>query len=597
MIRTILKTTMIFLVTGLGLSQVTFEISPRQLPLNRNLQFTIAIEGSNLGKPSLTNGLRSDHFKLISQQPNTSFSTSVINGQMTVRKEYTYYLKPVKQGTFPFPSQSIDVGGKIYKSPTVEIIVKPEENLVQSRRRSSPLDNFFKSPFDTRSRNTREPEIFAELYIPKKRYYMGEAIPLEVRLNTYGVEIHPQRSRMEWPDMADFWIEETPPANERGKRIQKNDKVYQQNIVGTRVLYANKAGKLTIKPVVFELLVSTGGFMADWQNVSRKTEPLTLHILPLPKENRPGQFQGAVGQFSLKSEFDRESLSIGETISMKLILSGKGNFSAIQKLAVEELGKDFDVFDGGAPQTVDKEGLVVQKTWVYALVPKNEGNFLIPEINFPYFDLGSKQYRTIASESCEVEVSPGSRLPDQGTNQATSNGLTIERADESLRFIKFEQDGWVHHSIKYYQPKVLYVIASFCLFGNLFFLAASRIRESWMGKQEGLRPKMAFKEFRNKIKKLKKKMSEPNDLFHAELSSAVMTYFGSKLQRSGQGLALDEIERALEKRGADEQLYQDLVICIESCDFARFTRGSTSSKEKVIALATEVIEQAEEVMR
>ncbi|PIE89746.1 MAG: hypothetical protein CR997_09320 [Acidobacteria bacterium] len=588
----------LFMWAAGSLAQVTFDIAPRNLPINRNLQFSIAIEGASNRTPSFPDGLKANDFQLISRSPNTSFSTSIVNGKMSSQKSYTYYLKPKREGTFVFPAQKVNVDGKIYQSPAVKVTVSAAETKVQtnSRGRRSLFDDFFsRSPFEPRQRATREAEVFAELVVPKNKFYKGEAIPVQVFLYTRGVEIYPQRSAMEWPEMADFWIEEVQAQEQQGRIVEKNGKRYQKNFVGSRLLYATKTGNVTIEPVEFNLAVSTGGFMADLQNVKRLTKARTLHIVPLPDKNKPADFSGAVGQFQLKAEIDKAKIAIGETLSYKLILSGKGNFSAIQQLRTEQLKDHFEVFDGGAPQSEEQNGLVVKKTWVYALVPRNEGTYTLPPVAFSFFDIKTKSYQTLSTREYTVDVEAGSRLP--GQQQVGVIGPAAPVEDENLRYIDFEAEGWTHQEREYMKPDLLYLICGLGFLFNMSFLVIRKMRENWMGKQEELRPKLAFKEFKGQIKKLKKRINDPNEVFHTDLSQAIMNYFGAKFMRSGQGISLDEIERELEKKSADQQLHRDLVSCIESCDFARFTSSSLSSKEKLLALAEETLTKVEEVLK
>ena len=580
-------------------SNVTFEISPRQVPLNRNLEFSIIVEGNQSRTPSFPNGLHVNGFQLLSQSPSTSFSTSIINGQMSAQRSFIYYFKPLKEGEFTFPEQNVNVDGTLYKSSPVTIkVVAAETEVRNSRRRNSLFDDFFSNPMGQTRQSSREPEIFAELRVPQRTYYQGEAIPVEVHLVFFGIEIHPQRSSMEWPNMTDFWIEDGASPNQPAKRVELNGKYYNESMVGRRIVYANKSGDLTIGPAVFNLMVSTGGFMADWQNVKRQTKPLTLKVLPLPEEGKPVDFSGAVGSFKLRAELDRQELSVGETLSLKVILEGDGNFSAIQKFPLEALKEQFEIFDGGAPTVEEQAGRVNQKTWVYALVPKQEGEFEIPPLSFNFFDIGKKKYQTVESEGFKVVVKPGSRLPEQvGLGRDNSLESMAQKEDQALRFIKFDSEGWIAKSRTYYSPKWLYLLAGFAIFGNLLFLVVRKMKESWMGKKEELKPLFAQKEFRSQVKKLKKRLGESDPTFFADLSTALMDYFGAKFGRPGQGLLLDEIEAFLLSKNAHEALFPDLVSCIESCDLARFTPSSNTSRDKLLALATRVVDQAEEVFK
>jgi hypothetical protein len=590
--------------TTWAFSQVSFEISPREVPLNRNLIFKVIIEGGNSRTPTFPGGLKSQSFKLISRSPNTSSSTTIVNGKMSSKKEFTYFFQPRKMGSYVFEKQTVNIDGKTYTSPQVKIQVTKAETRIQSaqrqRRRSSIFDDFFNSsPFDRqpRSRSARDPEIFAEVYTPKKTYYQGEAIPIEVRLIFYGVDILSQGSRMDWPQMTDFWIEENNSPNQNGTRVERGGKYYNASVVGKRTVYANKSGQLSIDPVTFELRVSTGGFFGDQQQVHRESKPIKLNILPLPDKGKPTDFHGAVGVFKLNAELDKTELSVGDTLSLKLTLSGDGNFSAIQNIVLKDFKEHFDVFDSGVPQTDEVDGKIVKKTWAFALVPKNEGSYEIPPVSFSFFDLSKKKYTVLQTKKYAVTVNPGSRLPEQISQNDGTRKQPLEHEDRSLKFIKFEEEGWRDQTRKYASPKTLYVIAGLGFLLNILFLIGVRMRESWLGKQEHMRPQLALKVFNKEVKSLQKQHIESNRDFFSKLSSLLMGYFGAKLDRPAQGLLLDELERIFEKKGAPEDLYNELVDCVESCDYARFTSSGQTSREKLVEQTIRVVQRAEEVLK
>jgi len=578
-------------------AQVQFEVTPRTLPLNRQLSFSIIVEGNPSRNPSFPKGLQSEHFQLLSSSAQTSFSTTIINGKVSSKKEFTYAFRAQKKGTFQFEPQEVNIDGKIYRSQPVSIeVVDAETQIDQGRRRNSIFDDFFQSPFETRRRSSRQPEIFAEMSVPKTTYYVGEAIPVDMHLFFYAVTINPRGSSLDWPTLTDFWIEDVELGDQRMQRVERNGNTYNASLVDRKLLYANRDGKLTIDPAVFDLVVSTGGFMNE-QKVRRETKPLELEILPLPQEGQPDFFSGAVGLFELASEVDTSELAVGETLSLKYILSGDGNFSAIQTLDIEALQEHFEVFDGGAPLVEKANGRITKKTWVYALVPKSEGTFEVPPVTFSYFDLTKKDYVTLNTEAKTINVKPGSRLPDQlRTGDATAPDPET-REDTSLRFIHFNAEGWKTHSFAHRNPMSLVYLLTALLVGNLLILFTKRARESWMGKREELKPMLAFKEFQSRSKQLRKRASGDDPEFFSDLSSAMMDYFGSKMGRAGQGLLLDEIERYLEERGAPETLYRDLVDCVESCDFARFTPASSTSRDQILQRVQDVVKQAEEVFK
>ena len=68
-------------------------------------------------------------------------------------------------------------------------------------------------------------------------------------------------------------------------------------------------------------------------------------------------------------------------------------------------------------------GLEGSMIYEYLAVPRHQGNFTVPPIEFTYFDTASKQYKTLTSESYELTIDKG----EGGNSQVQSYGGTRKR--------------------------------------------------------------------------------------------------------------------------------------------------------------------------
>lgn len=139
------------------------------------------------------------------------------------------------------------------------------------------------------------------------------------------------------------------------------------------------------------------------ERVNLYTAPSSITILPLPSENQPESFSGAIGDFSTEIYVDHQQTTVGEPIMLSLNVIGYGNFDRIQGPKLEET-EHWKVYPPQAIFEADAAGSGT-KRFDYVLIPKQAGTHSIPELNFAFFDPKSEEY--ILSESPDLRIEVG----------------------------------------------------------------------------------------------------------------------------------------------------------------------------------------------
>ena len=580
----------LFLLTPC-MAQVTFDVGPERVALNDYLKFSIAVEGKERNDvPQLPNGLPSQDFELVNGSPRTEFSMSIVNGNTTSVQTYTYYLRPLRKGTFTFPAQVAVVAGKSFRSNPTTVQVVEAERSFDSRKSRDPFEDLF----GRRRRTNREPaEIFVEAQVSKTEFFIGEPINYLVNiLRTPGVQISNNGSSMELPAFGDFWSEEVEGQAD-SRLVSREGKSLELLTVERRRLYANKTGTLTIEPVRFQLTVSVGGgFFADWQTVSRQSEPITLTIKPLPARGQPSGFDGLVGRFKIEGSLDRERVKAGESASLRVAVSGEGNFAALNELKLPGLGNDFEVFEGGAPEVEKRQGVTVGKSWVFALVPKREGTFTLELPQLSFFDPFQGEYKTTNPLSFPLEVLPGEGL---GPALAQPGGAASLKTAQNLNYIKLGDLGEAAIPRLPTNPVILAQLAAgFILLDLLVYLVLFWRRKS-QERRADLRPRFAMRNFRKRLARLKKD-DLGDEAFYGGLARAMLEYFGDKWERSGKGLSMDRIETQFQKAGLAHEQLREVASCLEACEMARFAPTSPGSRDQLLQRSVAAIGTVEGVL-
>ena len=163
---------------------------------------------------------------------------------------------------------------------------------------------------------------------------------------------------------------------------------------------ALRAGTLKLAPVlrVGVLKRSQTSDGPSWIRTARDVQvrPLSIEIRPLPREDRPPDFSGAVGQFEFDASVTPTNIAVGDLITVRTRVRGSGCLESVSppRIAASEHFKIYDpreVTPPGAPERVFEQMLIPQSTNAAA----------VPAVAFSYFDPQHSNgvYRMIVREA------------------------------------------------------------------------------------------------------------------------------------------------------------------------------------------------------
>jgi hypothetical protein len=120
------------------------------------------------------------------------------------------------------------------------------------------------------------------------------------------------------------------------ENVNLNGKQYKRALIKRLAIIPNKEGRL--QAPILEGYARLYRF--SYSNKTLRSEGGIINVLPLPKNNVPASFGGAVGDFKISYSLSRKELSLGETITFTLKIRAEVisiNFLLLNLL----LGKDF----------------------------------------------------------------------------------------------------------------------------------------------------------------------------------------------------------------------------------------------------------------
>ena len=139
------------------------------------------------------------------------------------------------------------------------------------------------------------------------------------------------------------------------------------------------------------------------QEVKVKAEPVELMVKPLPQAGKPADFSGAVGNFQLTAEGSPKMVKIGDPITMKLKVSGRGNFDRVAAPVLNDSTGWRTYPPSSTFQADDPVNYTGAKTFEVAVIPETKKTAM-PEFHFSYFDAIAEKCVTLKTEPAPLTV-------------------------------------------------------------------------------------------------------------------------------------------------------------------------------------------------
>jgi len=582
-------------------AQVSFKATANkavEVGENFRLNFTVNAEGSNFKPPKSFAGFR------VLAGPSTSTSSSYqwINGKasQSISNTYSYILQATRAGKFTIPEAQITVDGKVYKSNPITVeVVKGTVNANANQQSETQSD--------ASTENVKD-QIFVRINLNKSKVYLGEQIIATIKIYTrVGLRAFDD---FKFPAYTGFWSQDIETPNQVSlERENVNGVIYNVGVLRKSILFPQRTGKIKIDPFELSCIVQQKAgkrrnFFGELVDVYKDVKvdlvspPRTVTVMPLPV-GKPASFSGAVGSnFKLSANVDRNQLKNNESLTLKVKISGNGNLKLIDKINID-FPKTFEVYDPKIKENISNTsaGARGTKIFEYLLIPREQGDYVIPSIKFSYFDVDSKEYKTLSVPDIPVKVEKGDAIDLSNTSISVSKE-DIRTLGSDIRFIKqdkFELKPINKHffgSLAFY----LYYLISLFVFVVFVFFMRHKIKQN--ANAVLMKNKRA-----NKISKKRLKMAasylKQNDKsrFYDEVIHALWGYLSDKLNIPVSELSRDTVKETLQKHNISEDIIANFLKVIDDCEFAKYAPASESNPmEEDYKRAREVINKFEEVL-
>jgi len=585
----------LFLLSTTMLVAADFEVNViiDQNRITENRMFTLSIEVSGEGAAQVSFDPQfpasMDQFSTFLGRGGESSNFQLINGKMSISKSIQYNFMATKVGTFTIDPIEIKLDNQTYQTKPITIeIVKATVSAPPSAAPGAPATK------PLQAEDSVEGNLFLKATVNKKNVYQNEPVVVSykiytrVNITSYSIE--------KSPNTAGFWTEEFElPQQPRLYDEVVNGRQFKVAEIKKVALFPTELGTKTIDPLIIscDVRVSTrrrsrdlfSSFFDDpffartqrYQIVS--TPPITINVQPLPVEGKPKNFSGAVGQFNLSANIDRQEVETNESIKLKVSLSGRGNIKILPNPLVQ-IPEDFEQYGPTSSQKINRENDIISgsKSFEYVLIPRQPGTKKIKPIEFAHFDIGTKSYKTLITPEIIINVKRGKK--DAFTAGTGFTREEIKLLGQDIRYIHQNIPEFTAIGNYFYQTPVFLVLFIAPLLLLLGAVAYRQRTNRMSGDLAYARSKMANRIANDRLKSAKKYLAENTQKeFYAEISRALFSFLANKLNLDEAGIMTDQIKTLLKEKGVKETTIDLYLNCIQMCDFQRFAPSNSKIEE------------------
>ena len=537
-----------------------------------------------------------------------SSSTSIINGKMSRSSStsFTYTLIADHAGSYSLPSATVKVGGATYRSgaTTFKVYEPSAVSPGASGSSASGDDGEGKGKIsEAEAVHLSNDALQVVANVSKTTVYEQEALLVTYKLYSryQGIQIESAN----FPEYDGFVKQEIPQSGPLQLDIEQyRGKNYYTVTLLRQLLFPQKPGKLSVPSGSFGLLVTVpsqnndpedffSGFFDSYQRVRKKvtTKPFTVNVKPLPTP-KPDDFTGAVGSFRLTSDGLHQSAKTGESVQIKLTLSGEGNLK-LSTLPEVQWPEGFEVYD---PQEEDDiqvtaGGASGWKSIEYFAIPRYEGTYTIPEVTYSYFDpnTGSYKREVIPAQKIQVEKGSGSAVSD---GSAFGSRDALKRLGNDIRYLK--PTGRLTHMSRVSLRTYWLLYGVVLLVGVIAFLLI-RSRRAGSIENSHNRARRAGKMARKYLKLAEKERAKGDNMAYYEaLLNGLNSYLCAKLHIPPSDLSKERIAEVMRANGLSDELVSRTLSVQLDLELARFAPSEEGGlRDELYKTSSEVIDGIE----
>ena len=393
-------------------------LQPTHFSANRNARLTIRVNGASSARPEQPHA---DGLQFFSRGQSTQMQW--INGKSSSSVTFTYMVQATKPGSHTIDPITVLVDGSPYATKAIKCVVAPAATtpVPQTGRRGGSWPA--RPPFSTRLRSGEADQVgFMRILPQKESAYAGELLPFTIKAYfrqgmRVTIKANPRltndnfilESLDDKPGQSEEIVNGIPytlltwqgavSAVKQGNFPMEVEMNVSLLVRSRRQRPSSMFGSPLLNDPFFDDFF--GGYTQ--KEITLISPKHTIQVNDLPQQGKPAAFSGAIGSFSLAVKAEPTVVQSGDPISLKMIISGSGNFDRVKPPVFSGTGANWKTYPPSAGK-VKSTGGTEQKEFEQAIIPTNPGVRRIPAITFAYFDPKSKKYVSLRSDPIAITL-------------------------------------------------------------------------------------------------------------------------------------------------------------------------------------------------
>jgi hypothetical protein len=421
---------------------------------------------------------------------------------------------------------------------------------------------------------------FTWLTLPKTEVYVGEILVAEIRL--YVRNEIPKVANLQVPNIgADGFI---TGRSMNGGQFQRRIGTTSFSVIPVMVVLTPvKTGTFNLGNASGNVVVLYGqqDFFGNYRQraaIPLSVQAQTVQVLPLPTENVPAGFSGAVGSYTLSLTAGPTNVATGDPITVRVTIAGRGALDALT-LPEQAAWQNFKTYPPNATvETSDPLGLQGTKKFEQVVSPQSADIKELPPLSFAYFDPAAKAYRTLTHAPVPLAVRSG------GQTTIPTVAAGNREADNALPQQDIVAPKQRLGNVSKARPPLLqrpWFVALQTL-PVLLWLAAL----GWRKNLESLANNPRLRRQRQVAKIIHRGLNElrqhaaanQSDEFFATLFRLLQEQLGERLDCPASAITEAVIDERLRSRNVDETTLTTLHELFQACNQARYAPIKSSQE-------------------
>lgn len=494
-------------------------------------------------------------------------------------KNIVYTLVAPKPGKFVIPGAAARVGDNYVKSKNAEIEVLSKattNNRGSQMDLREPNEDYFLAPGEDPYEKMRH-NLFMKVVVDKRACFVGEPVTAVFKLYS---RLESKSDIVKNPGFYGFTVQDMISLNNKMMTTEiVGGKKFDVHVVRKVQLYPLQAGLFTIDPMEVQNKVEFSksavrkkteqeiveGVFPETRAIEKEntvvyennmnTEPIAISVKTTPSKNKPAEYNGATGKFSIDAFVGKRELAKNEEADLVITVSGKGNFTQLSSPVVQwPVG--IEGFEPTIKDYLSQENspLTGRREFHFRFVSAKPGGYELPAVSFSFFNPDSNGYKKL-----------------------NTNPINISVTRKEKKFIAEKNNSLVSSGTSVYKKWGL--LAMFIVIAALVFFWIKRKK-----KAEPLKDLQETKPEPTPAHWLQPAviLSEADDkTFYTSLRNCIWNFLSEQFNLRGSKANKGNIMQAMHAAGIEANEQKEIVDILEQCEAGIFINADTRGMDKM----------------